>query len=177
MSACDAHRRELRDLHPNKKSSECECYDRNSPRARTDPPGMSLVMTKIKLTNSLDLSDAKRGLITPDSIRSVEIEAMVDTGAFGLCIPQEIVDLLGVQAFTQRPARTADGRTIEVPVVGPLDLEVLGRSMLSDAMVLPRGTQALLGAIPLEYMDLVVIPKTGDVITNPAHPDGPVYRI
>jgi hypothetical protein len=62
-------------------------------------------------------------------------------------------------------------------VVGPIEIEVLGRSMTGDAMVLPRGTQTLLGAIPLEQLDLVVVPKTGDVIPNPAHPDGPVYRI
>jgi hypothetical protein len=49
--------------------------------------------------------------------------------------------------------------------------------MTGDAMVLPRGRQVLLGAIPLEYLDLVVVPKTGEIITNPAHPDGPVYRI
>jgi clan AA aspartic protease len=138
---------------------------------------MSLVMTTIKLSNSLDLSNAKRGLITPDSVRSVEIEALIDTGAFGLCIPEEAADLLGVEVFTHRPARTADGRTIEVPVVGPIELEVLGRSMTGDAMVLPHGTQALVGAIPLEYLDLVVVPRTGEVIGNPAHPDGPVYRI
>jgi clan AA aspartic protease len=138
---------------------------------------MSLVMTTIKLSNSLDLVNVKRGAITPDSVRSVEIEAMVDTGAFGLCIPEEVVERLGLDAFTRRPARTADGRTIEVPVVGPLELEVLGRFMTGDAMVLPRGTQALLGAIPLEYLDLVIVPKTGEVIGNPAHPDGPVYRI
>jgi len=134
-------------------------------------------MTTIKLSNSLDLSDVKRGVITPDSVRSIQIEALIDTGAFGLCVPEEVAELLGVEVFTRRPARTADGRTIDVPVVGPLELEVLGRTMTGDAMVLPRGTQALVGAIPLEYLDLVVVPKTGEVISNPAHPDGPVYRI
>jgi clan AA aspartic protease len=138
---------------------------------------MSLVVIKLKLSNSFDFRDAAEGRLAPESVRSVEIDALADTGAFGLCIPEETVELLGVPAFTRRPARTADGRVIEVPVVGPIELEVLGRSMTGDAMVLPRGTQALLGAIPLEYLDLVVVPRTGEVMGNPAHPDGPVYRI
>jgi len=138
---------------------------------------MGLVMTKIKLSNALDLHDASQGRLAPDSVRSVEIEALADTGAIGLCIPEEIAESLGVRVFTHRPARTADGRTIEVPVVGGLEIEVLGRAMGGDAMVLPRGTQALLGAIQLESLDLVVVPKTGEVIGNPAHPDGPIVRI
>ena len=136
-----------------------------------------LVMTKIKLSNSFDFRDAAEGRLAQEAVRAIEVEALADTGSFGLCIPEELAERLGVRTFTQRPARTADGRVIQVPVVGPVELEVCGRSMTGDAMVLPRGTQVLLGAIPLEYLDLVVVPKTGEIITNPAHPDGPVYRI
>ena len=134
-------------------------------------------MTKIKLTNTVDVRLAAQGRFGSEAVRSTDVEALVDTGAFGLCIPEEVSELLGVDAFTTRPARTADGRTIQVPVVGPIEIEVLGRTMTGDAMVLPRGTQVLLGAIPLEALDLVVVPNTGDVVPNPAHPDGPVYRI
>ena len=136
-----------------------------------------LVMTKIKLTNTIDFRLAAEGQFPPEAVRSVEVDALAETGSFGLCIPEEIAELLGVHPFTQRPARTADGRVIQVPVVGPIELEVCERSMTGDAMVLPRGTQVLLGAIPLEYLDLVVVPKTGEIITNPAHPDGPVHPI
>jgi clan AA aspartic protease len=138
---------------------------------------MSLVVINIKLTNTVDFLLAAEGRFASEAVRSTEVQALADTGSFGLCIPEEVAELLGARVFTQRPARTADGRVLQVPVVGPIDIEVLGRSMTGDAMVLPRGTQALLGAIPLEQLDLVVVPKTGDVIPNPAHPDGPVYRI
>ena len=33
------------------------------------------------------------------------------------------------------------------------------------------GEQALLGAIPIEDMDLVVVPKTREVIVNPDSPN------
>jgi hypothetical protein len=67
-----------------------------------------------------------------------------------------------------------------VPIVGGLRVEILGRVMTTDALVLPRGTRPLLGAIQLEFLDLVVVPKTGEVITNPAHPEGatlPLYAV
>jgi clan AA aspartic protease len=138
---------------------------------------MGLVMTTIKISNYYDVQNAAEGRIGSAAVRSVELPALADTGAFGLCIPEEVAETLGVRSFTTRPARTADGRTIRVPVVGPLEIEVVGRAMMSDAMVIPRGTQPLLGAMQLEYLDLVVVPKTGEIIPNPAHPDGPVYRI
>jgi hypothetical protein len=71
----------------------------------------------------------------------------------------------------------ADGRSLVVHDIGPLDIEVLGRGMTGDVIVLPRGTRPLLGVLPLEYLDLVVVPSTGEVITNPEHPDGAVIPL
>ncbi len=50
----------------------------------------------------------------------------------------------------------------------------MGRGVGGDAIVLPKGTKPLLGAVQLELMDFVVVPSTGEVIPNPAHPDGPI---
>ena len=74
----------------------------------------------------------------------------------------------------------ADGRAVELPIVGMLSVEVLGRRVTGEAIVVPAGSRALLGAVQLEMMDLVVVAGSGEVITNPAHPDGPVlplYRL
>jgi clan AA aspartic protease len=138
---------------------------------------MGLVMTKIKLTNALDLRAATDGALPPEAVRSVEVEALADTGAIELCIPEEIAELLGVPITRTRRVTVADGRKLEVTVVGFLEIDVLGRGTLAEAIVLPRGTRPLLGALQLEQLDLVVVPRTGEVIGNPAHPDGPLIPI
>ncbi len=127
---------------------------------------MGLVMTKVKLTNLIDMEKAKEGRIPQAAVRSVEIEALADTGAIGLAIPQEVADQLGASAIRTTAVRVADGRTIEVPYVGPLHIEVVGRSMSGDAMVLPAGTMPLLGAVQMEMLDLIVSPPTGEVIAR-----------
>ena len=83
----------------------------------------------------------------------------------------------GAAVVRRDTARVADGRVIPIDYVGPLWIEVLGRGMSSDAIVLPRGTTPLLGAVQLEMLDLVVVPSSGEVITNPAHPDGPIVPL
>jgi len=134
-------------------------------------------MVKVTLSNQRDLEDAAAGRISPDAVRSVEFDALADTGAIGLAIPADLAERLGAPLLRERPARVADGRTITVGAVGPIHIVVLGRDMLGEAIVLPRGATPLLGAIQLEYLDLVVIPSTGEVITNPAHPDGPILPL
>ena len=138
---------------------------------------MGLVMTKIKLTNSFDFINAREGRLEPTAVRSVEIEALADTGAIELCIPEEIAELLGALIARKRSVTVADGRKLEVTVVGPLEIEVLGRATTGDAIVLPRGTRPLLGALQMEQLDLVIVPRTGEVIGNPEHPDGPLIPI
>jgi predicted aspartyl protease len=135
-------------------------------------------MTKVKITNMFDRQMAERGLIPRESIRNVEIEALADTGAIAMAIPEDVAELLGASVIRHDTARVAaDGRVIPIRYEGPLWIEVLGRSMTGDAIVLPRGATPLLGAVQLELMDLVVVPSTGEVITNPAHPDGPVVPL
>jgi clan AA aspartic protease len=134
-------------------------------------------MTKIKLTNALDLQAATNGKLPADSVRSIEVEALADTGAIELCIPEEIAEHLGVPVTRTRRVTVADGRKLEVTVVGYLEVEILGRGTLAEAIVLPRGTRPLLGALQMEQLDLVVVPRTGEVIGNPEHPDGPLIPI
>jgi clan AA aspartic protease len=134
-------------------------------------------MTKVKITNSNDMQNAATGLIPADQVRTVEIEALADTGAIAMAIPEDIAEKLGARVVRHATVRVADGRSLPIVYVGPLEIEVLGRGMTGDAIVLPRGTTPLLGAVQLEMMDLVVVPSNGEVITNPAHPDGPVLPL
>jgi len=131
-------------------------------------------MVQVKLTNYVDVANAEAGLIPRSAVRTVEIQALADTGAIAMAIPADIAKALGVQVGGAERVRVADGRPITVQRAYGLVIEVIGRSVGGDALVLPEGTTPLLGAVQLELMDLVVVPSTGEVIPNPAHPDGPI---
>jgi predicted aspartyl protease len=107
---------------------------------------MGLVMTKIKLTNHDDLTEVAKGRLAPEAVRSVEVQALADTGAVELCIPEEIAELLGVPVTRHRSFTTADGRRIQATIVGPVEVEVIGRGTLTEAIVLPPVTPLLLAS-------------------------------
>ena len=134
-------------------------------------------MTKLKLANSTDVDLAARGLIRPEDVRRLEIDALVDTGTTGLAIPADVVEKLGLRETSRREVKLADGSWCELAIVGGVDLEIVGRGMTSDAFVVPAGSMPLIGQIQLEWLDLVVDPKSRDVLANPAHPDGPLLDL
>ena len=138
---------------------------------------MGKVMAKIKLTNEVDLQALDRGLIRRDEVRSVEIEALVDTGATQLVIPADVAAFLGLQTVTMRRVRYANGQTASIPCMGAIRFEILGRAMVCDALVEATGTTALIGQIPLENLDLLVDPKTREVRVNPESPDMPLLDL
>jgi predicted aspartyl protease len=94
-----------------------------------------------------------------------------------LALPEEVVEALGVKPHGTRRVRDARGITIEVPWVGGLLIEILGREMTCDALVLPRSATPLIGQIPLEGLDLIVDPKTREARVNPASPDMPLLDL
>ena len=138
---------------------------------------MGRVMTKVKLTNTVDVQEGERGLLRPDEVRQVEVEALVDTGATMLAVPRDVAEKLGLKERGRRRVRYADGRVADVPWVGPITVEILGRETMCEALVEAAGTTPLIGQIPLEALDLVVDPRTRDVSVNPASPDMPMMDL
>jgi clan AA aspartic protease len=138
---------------------------------------MGKVMTKVKLTNREDEVLASRGLLPPERVRRMEIEALVDTGATMLVLPADVCRALGVREGGRRRVRYADGRRREVPWVTDLFIEILGRQMSCDALVEAEGTTPLIGQIPMEALNLLVNPKTGELMPDPESPDAPLLDI
>ena len=134
-------------------------------------------MVKIKLINFEDLLGVERGTLAESAVRTMEIEALADTGAVELAIPEDVAEALGLPIVRHNRYTVADGRRVVLPIASMVAVEVFGRRVSGEAIVLPRGSRALLGAVQLELMDLVVVPRTGEVITNPAHPDGPEFPL
>ncbi len=100
---------------------------------------------------------------------AVEVEALADTGAVFLCIPAEIAEALRLETYDHKVATIADGSNRRVPYAGPLEVRFKNRVALGGALIM--GERVLLGAIPTEDMDLVVIPLSRQVDVNPASPD------
>jgi clan AA aspartic protease len=138
---------------------------------------MGKVMEKIKLTNSYDEDKVSSGYWQPEQVRSLEIEALVDTGATMLMLPADVVERLGLKEKGRRKVRYANGREDEVPWVGGVRVTILGRDMIASALVEPAGTTALIGQIPLEELDLLVDPKSRSLKVNPASPDAPLLDL
>jgi len=138
---------------------------------------MGKVMEKIRLTNSYDEDKVSSGYWQPEQVRSLEIEALVDTGATMLMLPADVVERLGLKEKGRRKVRYANGKEDEVPWVGGVRLTLLGRDMIASALVEPAGTTALIGQIPLEELDLRVDPKSRSLKVNPASPDAPLLDL
>ncbi len=122
---------------------------------------MGQITAKINLSNPRD-----------NSLQPIEVEALVDTGAVTLCIPQHIVIQLSLEVLEQREVVTANGQRQKCDYVGPLKIQFANRSCYCGALVL--GDSVLLGAIPLEDMDLIIHPSTRTLSVNPESPNIPV---
>lgn len=112
----------------------------------------------------------------PD-LHPIEVSALADTGAVHLCIPEHLAIQLQVEALEQREVVLADGRRRTVPYVGPIDVRFQNRRCFTGAMVLGDvmlGDEVLLGAIPMEDMDLVLRPQLQSIDVNPESPNIPL---
>jgi clan AA aspartic protease len=134
-------------------------------------------MERIKLTNDYDFAASQAGTLAPERVRTVEIEALVDTGATMLMLPADVVDRLGVPIRGHRSVRYADDRVEEVPWVVGIKVDIKGREAVVTALVGPAGSTALIGQIPLEEMDFVVDPKSRELRPNPRSPDAPILDL
>jgi len=104
----------------------------------------------------------------PD-LAEVLVNALADTGSVHLCIPEHVRIQLELEETDQKEITLADGSHKLVPYVGPLEIRFKNRIGFAGALVL--GDQVLLGAIPMEDMDLVVIPMTRSIDVNPLSPN------
>ena len=131
-----------------------------------------VVDTDITLKNGGDIVLAKRGFIKADEIRQMTVKAIVDTGAWTIVINKETSDKLGLDDDGYGEATLADGKKELYPMAGPLEIRWKNRSHVCNALVLPDARDILLGAIPLEGMDLTINPKRelvgvhGDIVKH-----------
>jgi clan AA aspartic protease len=116
--------------------------------------------------------DLRLGNQSRPDLEELNASALVDTGALHLCIPEHLAMQLQLQRLKQREVQTADGKSHLIDYVGPIKISMLGRECFTGALVM--GNQVLLGAIPMEDMDLIVEPARMRVTVNPLSPNIPM---
>ncbi len=100
---------------------------------------------------------------------ALSVEVLADTGALHLCIPEHIRLQLQLDTVDQKKVTLADGSRRLAPYVGPIEIHFANRVGFVGALVL--GDQVLVGAIPMEDLDLIVVPRTRSIGVNPDSPN------
>ncbi|HLF67238.1 MAG TPA: clan AA aspartic protease [Gammaproteobacteria bacterium] len=104
-----------------------------------------------------------------NALQAIDVNALVDSGAVHLCIPEHVRIQLGLEEIDKKEVTLANGAQELVPYVGPIEIKFKNRTGFAGALVM--GDQVLLGAIPMEDMDLVIIPRDRKLDVNPNSPN------
>ena len=131
---------------------------------------MGLVYAEIDLSNGGDMYLFRQGLIKEEDIKQTTVNALVDSGAYMLAINENIKTQLDLPLIEKQFSRLADESLLELEIVGPVEVRFENRSTTVRAVVLPGNSEVLLGAIPMEDMDVLIDPKKQKLVVNPEHP-------
>lgn len=131
---------------------------------------MGLVYAEIDLLNGGDAYLQRKGLIDENEVKKVRVKALVDSGAYMLTINENVRAQLDLPFIEKQFGRLADESLVEYDVVGPVEVRFENRSTTVRAIVLPGEAEVLLGAIPMEDMDVLIDPRGKKLVVNPEHP-------
>ena len=134
---------------------------------------MGTFLEEIILENTSDRALADHGHIKDSEIRIIKVEAMPDTGAWTLVINEEVRQKLGLAIEGEVHSTLADGTSKNYPITKAVKIQWKNRSTTLPAVVVAEAQKILLGALPLEAMDLIVDPVR-KILTG-AHGDEPMH--
>ena len=116
---------------------------------------MGIISENIKISNKILNSEV------------IDVPAKIDTGAIMLVLPKSVVDELKLPVQRTTTVKYANEETAERDIVWGVELEICGRKGVFEAVVEPKKTYALIGAIVLETLDLIVEPRDLKIYANP----------
>ena len=128
---------------------------------------MGLIYADIELIRGVDIVLFQEGYIQENQIRRVKVTALVDTGSYMLAINETVKTQFYLQKVGEEEAELADGSRVTLEIVRPIDVRFENRRTNVDGMVLPGDSEVLLGAIPMEGLDVIIEPKAQRMIVNP----------
>lgn len=136
---------------------------------------MGEIRADVTLENPGDRAVVDRGYGQESDIRRSTIDAIVDTGAVTLVLPQNVVERLGLEQRGTAFVTYADERREERPLAGPVTVQIGNRSMSTDCVVGPPLSEPLIGQVVLETLDLIA-DCTNRTLT-PRYPDYPLLKL
>jgi len=136
---------------------------------------MGFVHADITLRNVGDVTNVRRGYIKEPEIRQTNVTATVDTGAATLVINEDLRRQLGLVVEKPYDAELADGSAQKYGLTEAVQIQWKNRDAICRAVVVPNAKEVLLGAIPLEAMDLIINPSKQELVG--AHGDEAVYML
>lgn len=122
----------------------------------------------------MGITYAEISIENPFQQRRMAVRALVDSGSVFLTVPEHVAVQLGFDTneVGTREVILADGSRKAVPMIGPLRVYFADR--YCDLSALVMGDEPLMGAVPMEMMDLVLRPATQTLEVNPESPFIPV---
>lgn len=138
---------------------------------------MGEIVVNVELQNALDHGMVLKGLLPESDVHSTAVDAVVDTGALMLALPEDVVERLDIPVVDRRTVVYADGRREDRPVAGPLTVHLGGRSAIANCLVMPEGTDVLIGQMVLEGMDLMADCRNRTLVPRLGTPEEPLLRL
>jgi predicted aspartyl protease len=135
---------------------------------------MGMIKKKVKITNYADIVRSKDGAIPAGKIRSVQVEAIIDSGARMLCLPADLVETLGLEKIDKKTVRYANGEKDIKEIGSTVTLELMDRKTSCHVLIEKTGAPILVGQIPLEDLDLLIDMAKEDLVVNPESPYMPL---
>ena len=136
---------------------------------------MGRVIVTFDLMNYSDVNAVEEGRLTFDKIRRAALQGVVDTGATRLVLPKGAVDLIGLPTGGQATVHYGDRSSKKRDMVNNAFVQLLGRGGVFNAIVEPNRTDALLGAIVMEDLDLIVDCGKNELV--PRDPNGIISEV
>jgi predicted aspartyl protease len=130
---------------------------------------MGMVYTDVVIKNAADVSLIEGGYKKPSQVRMVYEHVLVDSGCGTLLISPETAEKLGVKASGAFETHLANGQPQYCQQAEPVRIEWQDRRSICFPWVCEGAKTTLLGAIPMEDMDLWINPKRN--IVEGAHGD------
>jgi clan AA aspartic protease len=136
---------------------------------------MGLVHAEITLKNVMDMMKAENGLLPDHEVRQTTVTALVDSGAWTMVINEATREKLGLGAKKNTHGTLADGTKTNYKLSSPIEISWKDRSLICEAVIVPNAEENLLGAIPLEAMDLMINPGSQELVG--AHGDQMMHSL
>ncbi|RKZ44782.1 MAG: clan AA aspartic protease [Candidatus Parabeggiatoa sp. nov. 3] len=133
---------------------------------------MGEVVVDIALENFLDRILMLENKLTAEKVRKHQMSALVDTGAVMLSLPQDIIEKLGLNQVRKVIVTYADERREERDVFAAGNEKIGDRPLVTEAISGPPLSEALIGQVILEELDMLVDCQNQTLLPRP---ESPVY--